>query len=440
MTHLDELVTRQSRFAELVAESGLHFEGRPFPMSVRALVIAHERAAAIQQTAERLHGALSTVADLFATEDWIRARFPTYPAVHSRLMDSSRAGPSNLICRFDGAIDKAGDFRLFETNSTSPGGVIQTGIAARLWRQAADEWGIEQPERTTPQPLVEDLDLFGRTLVQAHTARVGRHPETAAIVNHQGRFTNEVDLIRPAIERLGVATDVVDARDIRRGRGGRVLSVSGQPLDFTYNKLSAPELMVDAEAGEYLRAAVDGTVSFFNPLISVCVLDDKAVLSVLTDERFTAALAPELRELVRRHVPWTRLLAPGKTTDPDGAPVELAKFAASAKARLVVKPTTRTRGEGVLIGRETPPEQWQHTVESALGTSNHVVQEYVELPRIDVPMPSGVTTMAYGLDTYLFAGRCVGLSCRASLDGVVNLGKRGALLPVVIKAATDGEN
>jgi hypothetical protein len=51
----------------------------------------------------------------------------------------------------------------------------------------------------TPKPWGEDPDLFGRSVSDAHTARTGRRPETAAITNLKGRFTKRgrVDVQRP---------------------------------------------------------------------------------------------------------------------------------------------------------------------------------------------------------------------------------------------------
>jgi diaminobutyrate-2-oxoglutarate transaminase len=39
--------------------------------------------------------------------------------------------------------------------------------------------------------------------------------------------------------------------------------------------------------------------------------------------------------------------------------------------------------------------------------------------------------MVYGLDAYVFNGKLAGLQARASVDPVMNIGRRGVLLPVI---------
>lgn len=427
-----ELDHHTQKFAGQLSAHGLHFEGKPYPVSVRPLLLDRRQALRIQRTVESLYHVLEAAADTYRSEEWARSLFPAYQHAQPWLLAWPRSRPETTICRFDGVIDRQGNFQLFETNTASPGGVIQTGMAVRLWREAAAEWDIPLPQAVHPQPLVENPDLFGRTIIDDHITRTGSRPETAAITNLKGRFTNEAEWMCSALERLGVRTKRTDAREIRRGPRGRAEAGGWGPVDLSYNKLSPRELISDPKAADYLAAGADGSLSFLNPLIAQCVLEDKAVLALLTDPRFLASLLPPQQQLVRQHVPWTRLLTTGETMTWDGATDELPDVVTAAREHLVLKPSNLTRGEGVIIGPKTSPANWHRAVLTATKAGTYVVQKYITLPRIDVPGALGLTSMVHGIDTYLFGGNFAGFHSRASLDPVVNIGKRGALLPVVI--------
>lgn len=433
-----ELEDHAQKLAGQLMAHGVHFEGKPYPVSLRPLVLSHELASSIQQTVEELFRVLDTAAECYRTEQWARALFPAYRHAEQWLLAWPKSHPESVICRFDGVIDERGNFQLFETNTATPGGVIQTGLAARLWREAAEGWGMPLPMATRAQPLLEDPNLFGRTIINAHRDRTGRLPETAVITNLRGRFTNEVDWMRGALEKQGVHTRLADARDLRCGPNGKVEIASWGPVDLSYNKLSPRALIGDPEAADYLDAGAEGALSFLNPLMAQCVLEDKAVLALLTDPRFLADLPQAQQQLIDEHVPWTRLLRAGRTVTGSGATHELLDFAVASQENLVLKPTNLTRGEGVVIGPETSPTAWREAIAAAAGHDNYVVQRYVPLPRIKVPGPEALTTMGHGLDVYIFGDRAVGFQCRASIDPIVNVGRRGSLLPVIIDAEEQG--
>src|SRR5260221_6801415 len=55
------------------------------------------------------------------------------------------------------------------------------------------------------------------------------------------------------------------------------------------------------------------------------------------------------RELIRKHVPWTRVVADVRTSH-YGTPVELLAFLRSERTNLVLKPSDEYGGTGVTVG------------------------------------------------------------------------------------------
>jgi diaminobutyrate-2-oxoglutarate transaminase len=274
--------------------------------------------------------------------------------------------------------------------------------------------------------------MFVRHLIAQHEDQYGERPDGAAVVGLANEFANEVALIVGGLTDLGVPAREVDARSLRR-TGSRGLMADELRISLTFNKLDQVRLINDPEAAHYLDAMAAGEFSMAPTLLAHCVLDDKSLLAFLTDPEHAGLFSSGELATIERHIPWTRVTKPGRTTDPDGQAIELLEYASACQDRLVLKPNDRTRGEGLLIGPETAQAQWLEAIGAAAGRGNAVVQEYLPLPEVDVPFgdsPS-VKRMKHGLDVFLFGGQFAGYMCRASVDTVINVGRRGVMLPVI---------
>jgi diaminobutyrate-2-oxoglutarate transaminase len=422
----------QDEFGQRLHQAGLHFEGKPYPVSLRPMLITAEQAAKVSGVAETFHPLLERAADIYCGSQAARDLFPAYRVVESLIRELPRFRPLVQICRLDGVVDVNGDFQIFETGADGPGGVVQNGIAGRLWLEIANELKLSAGLDIDAQPLVDQPDLLTRQLLSAHEGQFGCRPEGAAVVNLNGRWTNEVDWIAEGLQAAGVAAQVCDAASFRVERG-KLVTPDGLAVTLTYNKPEQNELVNDRGARRYLESAARQEIAFVNPPLAYTVLGDKAILAVLSDPRFSSDFTSTELEFIRRHVPWIRMLAPTTTTDPDGAQVDLPEFVLRNQERLVLKPINLTRGENILVGPAVSPSDWRDAVQRAVRTDSYVVQRYVPLPPVDVPAADGRRVeMVHGLDLYVFGGRTVGFQCRASLDAVVNIGHRGMLLPPVV--------
>src|SRR5262249_17098627 len=275
-------------------------------------------------------------------------------------------------------------------------------------------------------PFVKNPDCFLLDLMAAHRERTGRPAERASVVNFRGRFTNEIDWMLEGLNRLGVHTSLVDASALLRGPKG-VVDPAGRVVELAYNKLDLRDIIDEPLVAEYLEATAAGEITFLNPLICQWPLADKAVLALMHDERFADCFTATERALIKAHIPWTRFMSAGRTMDPDGRPIDLISYVLENRQSLVLKPSNATRGEGVVVGPLTPQQLWCELVERVAKGTPYVVQEYIRAPCISAPHPSDGTVepMWAGLDIYVFGGRFAGFQSRASLDAVMNVGKRG---------------
>ena len=403
---------------------GLRFEGRPYPVSLAPLLVDAAAAGRFARRAEALHRVLERALDVYRHEPHVRTQLFREYEPHARLALAVPDGqPPIRFARFDCVVGDDDRFRLLEANTACPGGVVQSPLATRLWLETDAARACLRGFRVHDEPLLADRLLFVRELVAA-AREMGVEPSCAAVVNLRGTYTNEVDRVARGLAELGLEADVRDAREFRCSSGWPV--ADGRRHHLLVNKLDPLALIADRDTRGYRAAFRAGRACFATPGPAQLVSEDKAILALLTDERYAELFEPRERELVAAHVPWTRLVAPGRTRSPSGARVDLLTFVAANKEGLVLKPASSTRGEGVVIGRLASPARWLAALSAAM-RRRHVVQEW--LPHGTVTVGAGPAHCVLGL--FLFSGRFVGLHGRASVEPVVNVGRKGWIVPVV---------
>lgn len=431
----NELLSAQAALSDMISSRGLHFEGRSYPVSLRPLAIDQRAEAIIIALAEQFVSILDTAAKLYCETEQVRDCFPCYRSVTRFITSMPALAPLVRICRLDGLFDARGRYCIIETNTEGPGGVIQNGLAGRIWAEAKNPLTSGLRLDVYKQPFVANPDCFLHELLSTHRELTGRYPKRAAVVNFRSRYRNEVDWITRGLNGLGVETVTADAASLKR-KSGCLTDETGAALDLVYNKLDVRDLLDEPTVEDYLTATANHEVTCINPWVAQWVLSDKAILAVLSDDRFGSNFTATERDLIRSHVPWTRVVRDLYTTDKERQRVNLLPFAIAKRDELVLKPSNATRGEGVKIGLLTDPTEWVSSLNHAAEAKNesYVVQEYIPAPRLNAPHPSDgtVETMGFGLDVYVFGGRVAGYQARASLDPVMNVGKRGILLPVGI--------
>jgi diaminobutyrate-2-oxoglutarate transaminase len=430
----DAVLVAQTEMSRSLKAAGLNFEGLAYPVSLRPIALSEERARALASMAERMLKLLDIAAALYLEDATVRRLFAHYDRVARYITAVPGLAPLASICRLDTMLAPDGEYRIVETNADCPGGIIQGALATRIWGETASPLTDGLMVDESAQPFVLDPDCCCRALLECHRTITGRSPRRAAVINFHGRFTNEVPQIVAALNRLGVEAVARDLRELRRIGGGGISDDSGGRFDLIYNKLDPRDLLDEPLAADYLAAVAAGEVTSINSLVSQWILADKAVLALLSDERFAANFTAADRNLIETHVPWTRFVRAGRTSDRDRRPIDLLPYIVEHRRELVLKPSNATRGEGAVVGPETRQDEWEHYVVEVANSAPHVVQDYLPGSVITAPNPmsGAIDTMTAGLDVYVFNGRFTGFHARASLDPVINIGKRGMLLPVAV--------
>jgi len=165
--------------------------------------------------------------------------------------------------------------------------------------------------------------------------------------------------------------------------------------------------------------------------------DHKSSWQILTDPQFTLKyFTADERHFFRRHVLWTRLLREGRTTDPEGQPIDLLEWVRRHQDMLVIKPNRSYGGDRVILGPSVGVGEWENMIEEALRGEPCVVQRLARITLGEFPVikPDGTISiepfyMVAGLFPTNYGLAMIG---RASQKQVVNVAQGGGAYVILI--------
>jgi uncharacterized circularly permuted ATP-grasp superfamily protein len=255
-----------------------------------------------------------------------------------------------------------------------------------------------------------------------------------AIVDWEGVPTwSEFEILQARFEKAGMPTLVADPRQLEWD--GKRLAAKDKKIDLVYRRVLINDIVAKpVECSALVKAYTTGAVCVANNFR--CKIPHvKAFFAVLTDEQNGSLFSLSERELIRSHIPWTRVVADVKTAY-YGQTIELLAFTRKRRENLVLKPSDEYGGSGVTLGWETSEPAWDEAIERALTAKNGawIVQERIPIRREVFPYiaPAGgvdYRDMLVDFAPYLFRGKLCGFLTRLSSTGLANVTSGGGQVP-----------
>ena len=279
------------------------------------------------------------------------------------------------------------------------------------------------------QDLLEHLEVLGRpggqiVLVDPKFAAEGPD-EPDALARWYG-------------EHSGISVLHADPSELRQ-RGDEVY-YGDVRVDLVYRDGSVLDLM--GYAAEGVDVGPMRTLLRQNRVVSSisAELDQKSIFELFTDPALAERLfTVEERQVMRRHVLWTRLVAARHTTSALGERVDLLEHARAERESLVLKPNRSYGGDGVLVGHAVEQGAWESALESALGEPNGwVLQQAAPIPVKSFPVLDDAGDL-HVEPFYIVMGFAsnrygVAMLARASQQQVVNVAQHGGVCAVMVGA------
>ncbi|QNE18977.1 circularly permuted type 2 ATP-grasp protein [Kribbella qitaiheensis] len=215
-----------------------------------------------------------------------------------------------------------------------------------------------------------------------------------------------VRMLDPFVERgqaLGIDMDCVPIQWLAADEDGK-LHHEGRPVESVF-RLYVCANMPQNPGQAALKAAVKAGTSRIFTSSAGWLLANKLLLTWLWSD--LDQLAPEDQELVRRHIPWSRMLT-----------AEMVADAIERRAELVLKPADEYGGSGVLVGHETSADEWRAGLEEGVRRADFLLQDYVRPDRLTMDftnLETGETLrteVPYSVGPYTFGRESFGCFLR----------------------------
>jgi uncharacterized circularly permuted ATP-grasp superfamily protein len=209
--------------------------------------------------------------------------------------------------------------------------------------------------------------------------------------------------------------------------------VDGEPVHLIYRRVITRELIQKLdEVQEFVQGMKNGLACMCNPFRSF-IVGNKKVLALLTDHRFQDIYDREELEVIRRAIPWTKIMSDSKVPY-NGFTVNLHNFVSDNKDKLVLKPASSYGGKDVFLGRETDQQTWDRVIDDNIESEDWVVQEYVNIPQEIFPEIKENVSMKLkkvNINPFAFVGKYGGTISRVSDKSIINVSAGGGLVPTM---------
>lgn len=448
---MEDLLARMEH--EAFARKLLYFrQGRPEAVRVlpRPIAVMPEQLSYLNFVSMTILNALKRLPDLYLHDFALRSVVPLSPDEEKWLWDSW--GPSQrennpVFGRLDAMVDFTSpmwkdSLRFVEPNLCGVGGLHYGPTCEQL---LAD---VVMPLIAAADPQLQ-MEI-GRDLRELFIQEVVDHLEAI------GRPGRNVCFIEPKFAGDGPEEQEALAEYFHERHGFRIMHADpaelswhdgevwyeGQRVDLAYRDYEIRDLIA-LERSQGVDIGPVRRLFKQNRMISSCAgdFDHKSCWEVLTDPQFTMKhFNADERQVFRRHILWTRLLAERETTLPDGETGDLLPFVREEQELLVLKPNRSYGGDRVLLGHLLTAAEWNAAVDRAMADPEPwVVQRVATIPvnefpvvdeQGDVHLEPFYTVMGFAPTKY-----GLGILGRASQKQVVNVAQRGGMCAVLIGRA-----
>ena len=460
----EELKELKRRVREEGLARGVVYEdddGRPQPTPIllRPRVLGGNQRNYLHQICRVMEGAWAKLWPLWRDDPAARALLPMTPREEKWLAElggggsgssggSSGGGAGSSADVLFGRWDATSDFgskdwlkstQFFEYNPIGAGGTYLAPAVDEIILKTV----VPALRKHAPTLLLEMNDDPRRVLLEVladHARSLKLRRFNVALCQYKGlqggveEFPYNVRFFR----ELGVSCWHVDPRELRVRDGELWYTEDGvdHPIDLVYRDHEINDLAAQEEAGVDM-SGIRHALRTGRAISSLAgEFDHKSAFQVFTEERFGAAFTAEERRVFRAHVPWTRLIAEGRTAGPDGGEIDLLEWLSAHREELLLKPNRSYGGAGILLGRDCSERAWSQAIERGVkNPGTWVVQGFRPLAEKDFPVideEGNVGLAEYFTVLGLYASeQRLGVLGRGSRRRVVNVAQKGGLVSVL---------
>jgi len=345
-------------------------------------------------------------------------------------------GPASTTSRLD-AFLLPNSLMFTEYNGESPAGAGYSETLSDIFRKTPIMQEFEKHFEVHSYPLIAKLL---DALVQTYVDWGGTtHKPQMAIVDWKEVPTwSEFEILKVRFEKMGIPVVLATPQELEFD--GKRLAAKGKKIDLLYRRVLINDIIARPKECQALVKGYEAGQTCVANNFRCKIPHVKAFFAVLTDGKNAQLFRSEEREIIDRHVPWTRVVEDVKS-DYYGDPIELLKYIRKQQKNLVLKPSDEYGGTGVTLGWKANSKEWERAIEQALPGDKladahgcWIVQEKIPMRR--EPFPSIVVggkvefnKMLVDFAPYLFRGKLAGFLTRLSTTDLANVTSGGGQIP-----------
>lgn len=420
-----------------MVQRGAVFAGRPLCTFLRPQFVLRPQFELIAQTVRHFRSAIVKAKEAILGDDRLLEIIALSDGERRLLSINPEFKSLGVVTRLDTILD-GDELQLVELNAEGAFGGAYSDSLTDLFegfqpmREFARRYSQGGARQATP--MYAGGALVGAILDTWHEFGGTRVPRVAVVDWKEVATFAEFELVCERFKRHGIPARFVDPRELE-WKDGELLA-NGQGIDLVYRRLHTSEILArEAEVKPLLEAYKARVVCVVNSLRAK-ILDKKILFALLHEPEVQALFTPEEVDVIRAHVPWTRRVAEGKTTGPNGDTIDLLEWCATHKNDLVLKPNDDYAARGVLLGANVETSVWERQLKLGM-LDPSVVQKRIALPSAMFPEVGAAGELFFSrrfieLDPYLFRGEARGTLTRLSATTMCNLHQAAGTVPTFL--------
>jgi hypothetical protein len=423
-------------FLEEVRAAKLTFGKRVHCPFLRPVFLSPQDEQRVRRVAETIAAIAERLTNTAMEDTALFQQFHLRPEEERLVRMKGGYEPASAASRLD-AFLLPESLKFTEYNGESPAGPGYSESLSDIFRTLPMMESFQKRFEVHSYPLsAKLLDALIRTYVD--WGGKTKRPQMAIVDWKEVPTWSEFEILKERFEKMCIPVELADPRELEFD--GKRLIANGKSIELLYRRVLLHDLVERPKECEAIVSAyASGTVCVANNFR--CKIPHvKTFFAVLTDEKNTRYFSDGDRELIQRHVPWTRVVSDVKT-EYDGKRVQLLEYIRKNQKHLVMKPSDEYGGKGVTLGWEVRKKEWETAIEQALPGGKAaktqgcwIVQERIPMRRGSFPyIGTGnkveFKNMLVDFAPYLFRGRVAGYLTRLSTTSLANVTSGGGQIP-----------
>ncbi len=427
----EALVEQTADLNRRLLEKNFTIKGEPFPTFLKPYLVDADLKPMFERSTRVIMDCLEKVGDLFFSDP----QYESYFEMDALDLELARIDPGYKRRVINGRLDaflydtgEGPQLKFLEFNCDSPCGMgwhdQLIGMLAEtpVYRAFDAKFPSSHRDPITPS-LLEGLRAKNREFGNPDDATF------AVLCWEDSAVRYDLELVTSTFNELGHKAVWADNR--WGAFDGTTLTMKGEPVGLVFRD-AIQEFTEDMEGTKPVMDAFKaGKICLVNPFSSR-VGGLKCILWFLTDPMAAEMFTAEEKEVIRRTIPWTRFMRPGKT-DYFGEEVDLFEYVRRERERMVLKPNAGYGGFNVAIGRETGASRWDEILEECT-RAPWVVQEFVPIPAEEFPVirdgKLNFENKNANINFFAHDGKFGGGLVRISDSSIINIHQGGGLVPI----------